>query len=367
MFTLRFALLGTLLCTLSAVAYAALCLPGCSRMCGSTAIGMSPSVSPSVSPSKSPSTPEPVSAADAAVKQRRFQFVYAGTINKITPGARARVWLPVAQSGVDQTITLQDVRRPALHRLTTEKQFGNKLIFFEATANEQGEIPVEVHYLVERKEVRKDDGKRGIAELSDVEVRKFLAAASNIPVDGSLLNELLHGKKPAGPTLDVARVLYEAVDERMKYDKPTGQAWGRGNARWACGAGFGNCTDFHSLFIAVCRDSKIPAKFEIGFPIPGARQKGTIGGYHCWAKFYDEATKRWIAVDISEADKNASMKEYYFGNLTADRVTFSTGRDLQLVPRQQAGPVNFLVYPYVEVAGKPHASFTKAFRYENVE
>ena len=101
--------------------------------------------------------------------------------------------------------------------------------------------------------------------------------------------------------------------------------------------------------------------------ISSEQDKGAVGGYHCWAKFFDEAQRRWIAVDISEADKDASMKEYYFGNLRADRVTFSTGRDLQLVPRQQAGPVNFLIYPYVEVAGKPHTSFAKAFRYENVE
>jgi hypothetical protein len=60
------------------------------------------------------------------------------------------------------------------------------------------------------------------------------------------------------------------------------------------------------------------------------------------------------------------MKDYYFGNLTADRVMFTVGRDLQLTPRQAGGPVNFLVYPYVEVEGKPHTSFTSAFGYEDL-
>ena len=31
----------------------------------------------------------------------------------------------------------------------------------------------------------------------------------------------------------------------------------------------------------------------------------------------------------------------------------SVGRDLDLVPKQQAGPVNFFGGPYVEVDGKP--------------
>ena len=47
------------------------------------------------------------------------------------------------------------------------------------------------------------------------------------------------------------------------------------------------------------------------------------------------------------------MKEYYFGNLTEDRVTFTTGRDIQLVPKQDGPPLNYFVYPYVEVNGKP--------------
>ena len=58
-------------------------------------------------------------------------------------------------------------------------------------------------------------------------------------------------------------------------------------------------------------------------------------------------------MDISEADKHPEMKEYYFGNLTEDRVTFSVGRDVDLQPKQAGPPLNFFVYPYVEVDGKP--------------
>jgi transglutaminase-like putative cysteine protease len=153
----------------------------------------------------------------------------------------------------------------------------------------------------------------------------------------------------------------------MKYDKPEGGAWGRGDAVWACDSKYGNCTDFHSVFIGACRDLKIPAKFEMGFPIPDKRGAGEVAGYHCWAKFLDEGSSKWVAVDISEADRHPKMKEYYFGNLTADRVTFTTGRDLELSPAPAAGPVNFLIYPYVEVDGKPHTKFIKRFKYADIE
>ncbi|MCI0741275.1 MAG: hypothetical protein L0Y72_19765 [Gemmataceae bacterium] len=44
-----------------------------------------------------------------------------------------------------------------------------------------------------------------------------------------------------------------------------------------------------------------------------------------------------------------------FGNLTEDRVQFSTGRDINLEPRQKGPALNFFIYPYAEVDGQPYA------------
>jgi hypothetical protein len=60
------------------------------------------------------------------------------------------------------------------------------------------------------------------------------------------------------------------------------------------------------------------------------------------------------------------LQEYYFSSLTKDRVTFSTGRDIDLVPRQAGAPLDFSLYPYVEVNGqvwpKERIRFQFAFR-----
>ena len=66
--------------------------------------------------------------------------------------------------------------------------------------------------------------------------------------------------------------------------------------------------------------------------------------------------------------KDPKMVEYYFGNLTEDRVTFTVGRDLTLVPKQDGPPLNFLVYPYVEVGGKPYPAekVERKFAYRDV-
>jgi hypothetical protein len=77
----------------------------------------------------------------------------------------------------------------------------------------------------------------------------------------------------------------------------------------------------------------------------------------------------WVPVDISEADKHPDLRQYYFGNLTADRVAFSVGRDLRLVPQQAGEPLNYFVYPYVEVDGiaRDQDSIKTSFAFKDVQ
>ena len=191
--------------------------------------------------------------------------------------------------------------------------------------------------------------------LTEEQKKLFLAANSLVPVDGKPV-ELLKDSTLADDSMAAGKQLYEIVGGHMKYDKSQ-PGYGNGDVVWACDSKTGNCTDFHSLFISLARNSEIPARFEIGFPLPPKSDsqdstEGIVKGYHCWAWFHSEGTG-WAPVDISEADKHPELKEYYFGKLTADRVAFSTGRDIELVPSSNADPLNYFVYPYVEVDGKP--------------
>ncbi len=159
--------------------------------------------------------------------------------------------------------------------------------------------------------------------------------------------------------LEMARAIYDHVVATVKYDK-TGKGWGRGDIYYACDARRGNCTDFHAIFIGYARAMGIPARFSIGFPIPSERGAGTIAGYHCWAEFYAKGIG-WIPIDASEAAKNPSMREYFFGTHDENRVEFTRGRDLMLVPRQAADPLNYFVYPYAEADGKPVEELDRTF------
>ena len=63
---------------------------------------------------------------------------------------------------------------------------------------------------------------------------------------------------------------------------------------------------------------------------------------------------------------NPDKREYFFGAHDENRVEFSIGRDLNLNPKQAGEPLNYLVYPYVEVDGKVFTSVDKSFSFRDV-
>ena len=153
----------------------------------------------------------------------------------------------------------------------------------------------------------------------------MLVPVTGLPAD--LAAKVTQGKTDP---LDKARAIYDYVFTTMRYDK-TGTGWGHGDVLYACDAKKGNCTDFHSLFIAMARSQGIPARFEIGFPLPPDKHSSEIAGYHCWSDFWIDG-KGWVPVDISEAWKHQEKRDYFFGSHDVNRVQFSMGRDLRLNP-----------------------------------
>ena len=96
-----------------------------------------------------------------------------------------------------------------------------------------------------------------------------------------LSNQLSAGKKDS---VEKARAFYDYLVDNGTYDK-TAPGWGKGDSERFCDVKKGNCTDFHSAFMALARAQKIPVRFFIGFPLK-AEKEGTVPGYHCWAEFW---------------------------------------------------------------------------------
>lgn len=309
----------------------------------------------------------PNGAQKFSPSSRTFQFTYSFTVKDIPTGTKlVRVWVPVAQTDDNQTVRLVDTKADVKTKITREPEYGNRMMFAEIRNPTQSSATFTLVYEVTRKEysrgdyaqLEKKDAKPGVVPAS---MTRYVAPDQLIPTDGKIksLAEEVTGNQTG--TIAKAKAAYDYLFTTMRYDK-TGSGWGRGDAVWACDAKHGNCTDFHSPFIGMLRSDGIPARFDIGFPLPEDKTSGTIPGYHCWAEFYSKNTG-WVPVDISEAWKAQQKRDYFFGTIDANRMKFSTGRDITLSPRQDGPPLNYFVYPYVEVDGKVYDKLDKQFSF----
>ncbi len=287
-----------------------------------------------------------------AVNQRHFQFQYEFTVRDLPSSARqVDVWVPVPGNSDDQQMRRVEIHSPVEGQILTEKKHGNRVWHVAFEPPKDGIFSAALAFELVRSEVRNDTPSTRIDRGKSYAAHMYLKANRLIPVADRFAKLARSRTTGLNDPLRSGRALYDLVLDRMSYDKIE-PGWGRGDALRACEVGKGNCTDFHSLFIALARSIDIPARFWIGFPLPADRGTSEIVGYHCWAEFWVTG-RGWVAVDISEADKHPDRADFFYGNLDENRVAFSLGRDLILPPGQHGPPLNYFVYPYVEVDGIP--------------
>lgn len=309
---------------------------------------------------------EAPAAPEAAT--RTFELSYRAVIDDLPADAKeVEIWIPYPTDDAAQEVEVTAIAATYPTRIEKEAEFGNSILYMAVEEPREGPIVIEMTTRVRRQEkLRKGYAAAAPHHRMDLpeEIAKWLEPDRLVPLDErirALSAEVTAGKKT---DLERARAIYDYVVDTMSYDK-SGTGWGRGDIYWACDVKTGNCTDFHALFTGLARAAGIPAKFAIGFPIPADRGEGEVAGYHCWSEFW-LADYGWVPVDASEARKHPEKREYFFGAHDENRVELSEGRDLVLSPRQHGEPLNFFVYPYVEVDGKPWGAVTQHFSYRDL-
>jgi transglutaminase-like putative cysteine protease len=298
-------------------------------------------------------------------RERAFSFEYSVTVKDLPADAKTvDLWVPVPHDDPYQRISGLKIETPRPYKIATGPD-GNTILHLRIARPADGTVPLTMRFNAVRKEHLTSITDRETAPESKAVLDRWLKPDRLVPIDDKIhewareVVDAAHAKTD----VEMARAIYNHVVATVKYDK-TGKGWGNGDIYYACDARRGNCTDFHAIFIGYARAMGIPARFAIGFPLPADRGAGKIAGYHCWAEFYAKGIG-WIPVDASEAQKNPDKREYFFGAHDENRVEFSRGRDIVLVPRQQGEPLNYFVYPYAEVDGVKYAALETVYWYKD--
>ena len=265
---------------------------------------------------------------------RRFQVEQ--TILVPAQPAPVMVWVPLPHDDPWQKIVSRDARGSEV----VKDALGNEAARYSLPAAGGS---LHISFSVERRE-RSGDLAAATGKAGSGGNDRWLKDDKLVQVDDKVRALSAQVTKGARTPVEKARAIYDYTLANMKYQK-TGDGWGNGSIIWACTEKYGNCTDFHALFMGLSRAAGIPARFEIGRSVPAG--SGEVQGYHCWADFWSDGAG-WIPLDASEAWKHADRRDYYFGHHDDDRFALSQGRDLVL-PGMKGPPLNYFVNPYGEL------------------
>jgi transglutaminase-like putative cysteine protease len=303
------------------------------------------------------SLPFTVHADESAPRMRRVRFTYSAEVRDIPADTReATLWVPFPPNNDSQEVSNIVVHSDVPASVSREDEYGNQALSLSLRDPGSKPVRVELQFDVLRRERRNAAAvarKQAEAPPDKGKIsERWLQRDRLVPIDGKVLELARTVTRGQATPFEQVEAIYDHTVSTLKYDK-TGTGWGRGDITYACDAKKGNCTDFHAVFIGLCRAKGIPARFEIGFSLPTDKPAGEISGYHCWVDAYVSGYG-WIPVDCSEAQKHPEQRDYFFGAQDENRVAFSTGRDIRLNPAQRGERLNYFVYPYAEVDGKPH-------------
>ena len=307
----------------------------------------------------------PVSSLDRDLN-RAFQVTYEVRLPSLPAGGKSlRIWVPLAASDRYQTIRRRTIQVSYPYQVTKDPEYGNDILFLTFQQPLPLQLDLSIQYDAEVHGERFELAGAALSKPTGEAKDLALYLRSNrLMVVNDKVKRLADAITTRSKTpLEEAQAIYRYVIERMTYEKQT-PGWGKGDTLRACDVGTGNCTDFHSLFISLARARGIPARFQIGLPIP-EKPEGEIPGYHCWAHVYLDGVG-WVPVDASEAWKDRKRLNYFFGTYDPNRLSISTGRDIQLVPKPANGPVNIFFRPYVELDGKSFDGVDMKFRFMDI-
>jgi transglutaminase-like putative cysteine protease len=293
-------------------------------------------------------------------RERQGVVTFDITIDAQENAGEVRLWLPYVASNSYQTI--EDVN--------IEGNFDSSGVYREAESgtislyaewnDPNGEGRLTYSFKVNRQEIFMKNFPEEETSIP-VDVEQYLMASSLGPTDAvkEAAEEITKGQTTI---LGKATAIYDYIVENGRRDASI-KGCGIGDIDALLANLSGKCADISPFFVTMARSVGVPAREIFGTRI-GA--EGDISGaFHCRAEFYLPGYG-WVPVDPSDVLKYhlknncdtsnpeaQNVRDYLFGGQTESYIDFYASDDVILNPAQDGGVLNYFMYPYAEVDGKP--------------
>ena len=304
-------------------------------------------------------------------KPRKFSII---NTYEIKPSEEiAQVWIPLPKDESYQKVISFSYEGNFSEAKIVKNDYDTRVLYAKWNKDEKNRN-LEIKFDVIMQERTTDFNKATSNTNYSEDIKVYLEGTAHTPVTEFLTKYAKDITKNAKTPLEKAQAIYDWTVTTMYRDESV-IGCGIGDASKSIEEKIygGKCTDISSVFVALLRNAKIPARETFGIRAGQSKisnacgkadEKGfanITGAQHCRTEFYvdgigwvpcdpSDVTKVKLAEKLVNDDKKLQdVKKYFFGSWEMNWVAFNSARDFILNPKPTQYPLNMLGYPYAEV------------------
>jgi len=252
---------------------------------------------------------------------KKFNIDYRANLYSIEKDNEIRVWI-----SQPTTFDCQDINSFSISP-KPKKQYedlqGNKILYFCFKDLKEIEIKVSIRATLWKSKInfKKNKALLPNSKLFDryIKNEEFLKQTPEIK------RKVYEITKNDKSVLDKINSIFNFIIHNFNYSYPIKK---RGTEKLNLSDLRGDCAEYSSLFVAMCRILKIPARNSTGFVISPTNKKIVE---HGWAGIY-LGPHGWIDFDTQYASTEKNKLKKYFGQREDYRIIFTNGFNIPLKP-----------------------------------
>lgn len=265
---------------------------------------------------------------------RKFNIEYSASFKSLNPNNEIMVWMIEPQTSYCQEIHRVIVSPKPIKKYTDNH--GNKILYFQSKNTKLFNIQMRIEATLWKNEAHLVKSNINFQKNLVPSLRQHLKNEKFLeqtPAVKKMTHKIIKNSKYP---LDQINEIFNFIVKNFKYCYPLSK---RGVKNLVLSNLQGDCGEYSSLFVTMCRILGIPAINRTGFVI-FPKQK-TVAE-HGWASTYSESLG-WLDFDAQYAalEKNTRQGlKKYFGQRSDYRIIFTNGFNISLQPQI---PKNFKI------------------------
>lgn len=253
-----------------------------------------------------------------------FHIKYEASFKSPTINNHIKIWIAKPLTSEYQKINSFSISHKP--KKTYKDNQGNEIIYFEFinSKNVKIEIKIEATLWIAKNIIK--NNKITASKTYPKLAERFLKNEKFLEQSNKIKNFTLRITKDK-KGLDIVKSIFDFIKENFKYCYPVKN---RGVKYLNLNKLTGDCGEYSSLFVTMCRILKIPAKNNTGFVIFPNSKRITE---HGWASIYVKQYG-WLEMDTQYAslEKSTVAAKKYFAQRNDYRIIFSNGFNIPLKP-----------------------------------